>query len=372
MKFSDIPGQEYPKERLRAMIDSGRMPHALVIEGPSGIGKFALARATIQYLHCTNRTNGEPCGQCPSCIQHQTFNHIDTICSYPVLKSAGGAVSDDFSQLWKEFLTRSPYMNYSLWQSLLGNPNGQPVIYVDESQEIIRKLSFTSHGSDCKVVLMWLPEKMNVQCANKLLKLIEDPLPGVKFIFVSNNPGEILPTIYSRLQRIEIKRLADDEVSQLLLSCHDIDPTDAHAIAHLSSGSVLQAEKLLSDEKEMALFLELFQRLMRLAYQRKVGLLKKWSQDVAALGREQGARFCDYCERQTRENFIANIRVPKLSYMTRSEQAFSSRFSPFINERNVKELSDLFTKARTDILANSNAKIVYFDVAVKTILLIKK
>ena len=199
MKFSDIIGQESAKERLKAMIDNGRLPHALVIEGPEGTGKFALARAAVQYLHCQNRGNGEPCGVCPSCVQHQTFNHIDTIYSFPVLKSAGGAVSDDFSSLWHDFLHKSMYMNYELWQSLLGNPNGQPVIYVDESQEIIRKLTFTSHGAADKVVLMWLPEKMNVQCANKLLKLIEEPLPGVKLILVSDQPSGILPTIYSRL-----------------------------------------------------------------------------------------------------------------------------------------------------------------------------
>lgn len=372
MKFSDILGQEGPKERLRAMIDSDRLPHALLLEGPAGVGKFAMARAAVQYLHCTDRQNGEPCGKCPSCVQHATFNHIDTIYSFPVLKSAGGAVSDIFAPQWKDFLTKSPYMSFGLWQSMLGNPNGQPVIYVDESQDIIHKLSFTAHGASCKVVVMWLPEKMNIQCSNKLLKLIEDPLPGVRFIFVSNNPGEILPTIYSRLQRVEVKRLADSEVASYLAARHAIDPADAMAVAHLAEGSLLEAEKIYTDNAELTNFLEFFQSLMRLAYQRKIALLKKWSQDVAALGRETSARFCEYCQRQTRENFIANIRVPGLNYLTRAEQTFSSKFSPFINERNVEQLSQLFDKARIDILANGNAKIIFFDVAVKVILLLKK
>lgn len=140
MKFSEILGHESVKERLRAMIDNDRLPHALVLEGPVGTGKFAMARAAAQYLHCTDRRDGDSCGRCPSCIQHQSFNHIDTIYSFPVLKSSGGAVSDDFIPLWKEFLEASPYMDFELWQKMLGNPNGQPVIYVDESQEIIRKL----------------------------------------------------------------------------------------------------------------------------------------------------------------------------------------------------------------------------------------
>lgn len=372
MRFSEILGHESVKERLRTMADNDRLPHALVIEGPPGTGKFAMARATAQYIHCANRTDGDSCGHCPSCVQHQSFNHIDTIYSFPVLKSAGGAVSDDFMPLWKEFLDASPYMDFESWQRMLGNPNGQPVIYVDESQEIIRKLSFTSHGASCKVVIMWLPEKMNNQCANKLLKLIEEPLPGVKLIFVSNSPGAILPTIYSRLQRLEMKRLSDGEVSSYLQAHHSIAPEDALPLAHLAGGSVLAAEKALSSHGENREFLELFQKLMRLAYQRKIGLLKKWSQDAAALGREQAGRFCGYCQRQIRENFIANLKIEQLNYLNREEMAFSRNFSPFINERNVEQLSSLFNKAEEDILANGNGKIIFFDVAVKVILLLKR
>ncbi len=372
MKFSEIIGHDAVKERLQAMIDDDRLPHALVLEGPEGVGKFALARATVQYLHCQNRQNGDSCGQCPSCIQHQSFNHIDTIYSFPILKSAGGAVSDDFIPLWKDFLQQSPYMDFELWQKLLGNPNGQPVIYVDESQQIIHKLSYTSHGASCKAVIMWLPEKMNTQCANKLLKLIEEPHPGVKLIFVSNTPGEILPTIYSRLQRIEMKRISDDDVVTYLQSRYTIDSTDAMAIAHLAEGNILSAEKNMANNSETHAFLELFQILMRLAYQRKIGNLKKWSQDAAALGREQASRFCDYCQRQIRENFIANLKMSQLNYLNREEMAFSRNFSPFINERNVEQLSSLFGKAKEDIIANGNGKIIFFDVAVKVILLLKK
>lgn len=371
MKFSEILGQDSAKERLRAMIDNDRLPHALVLEGHSGIGKFQLARAAVQYLHCTDRQDGDSCGRCPSCIQHQTFNHIDTIYSFPVLKSEGANVSDDCLKLWRKFLEDSPYMDTELWQKMLGNPNGQPVIYVDESAEISRKLSFSAHGSDWKVVVMWLPEKMNLQCANKLLKLIEEPLPGVKLIFVSNNSSEILPTIYSRLQRLEVKRLSDQQVAGYLQSRCGMDVTDALATANLAGGSVLDGLKAVDSNAENSAYLELFQRLMRLAYQRKVGELKKWSVEVAGLGREPLAHFCEYCSRQLRENFIANIQIPQLNYQTLKEQAFSKNFSPFINERNVERLTDLFIKAKTDVLNNANSKIVMFDVAVKVILQLK-
>ena len=115
MKFSDIPAHEAVKNRLRAMADSGRLPHALLLEGPSGIGKFAMARAFAQYIHCENRVDGEPCGVCPSCRQHETFNHIDTYFSYPVL-GGSNTVSDDYAKEWRHFLSGRVFMNFEAWQ----------------------------------------------------------------------------------------------------------------------------------------------------------------------------------------------------------------------------------------------------------------
>ena len=168
-----------------------------------------------------------------------------------------------------------------------------------------------------------------------------------------------------------MKRFADAEIARYLQERYNLESAEAMALAHNASGSITLAEKNMAKDDENNLFLEFFQQLMRLAYQRKIGLLKKWSQEISALGREQSARFCDYCQRQVRENFIANMRIAGLNYQTLKEQAFSRNFSPFINERNVEQLTSVFTKAREDIAANGNGKIIFFDVAVKVILLLK-
>lgn len=258
------------------------------------------------------------------------------------------------------------------WQKSLGNVNGQPQMYVEESQDILRKLAFTARASNTKIVLMWLPEKMNVQCANKMLKLIEEPLPGTSLIFVSDNPREILPTIYSRLQRVEMRRLGDDIVARHLVDTLGMPEADARSVAHVAQGSILSAEKEARMSKETDQFLEFFTRLMRLAYQRKIGLLKIWANEVAGLGREQEGRFLEYCQRLVRENFIYNLRMPQLNYLNQAEAQFSSRFSPFINERNAEKIMAQFNLAQTDIAANGNAKIIFFDLAVKMILLLKQ
>ena len=372
MKFADIPAQELVKERLRALVDNNRLPHALLLEGPEGVGKFALARALAQYIHCENRVNGDSCGTCPSCRQHTTFNQADTFYSFPILKSVSdAAISDDLMPEWKAFLTDSPFMNFEQWLSALNNPNGQPLIYSAESMNIIRKFSTTSYSTRYKILLMWLPERMQPDCANKLLKLIEEPLDDSILIFTSDAPQLILPTIYSRLQRIKVKRMPENIVAGYLRDRYSLSAADAVAVAHLAEGSIIAADKQVSLSDESHRFLKYFIELMRGAWQRKVGALKKWSVDVAGLGREAEMRFLDYCSRMMRENFIYNIGDPALVYLNSDEQAFCRNFAPFINERNVEKLLREFNSAKADIAANGNAKIVLFDLAVKVILLLK-
>ncbi len=355
------------------MAERDCIPHAILFEGPSGVGKYAMARAFAQYIHCENRLNGDSCGCCPSCLQHQSYNHIDTHFVFPVVKkkSSKTTVSDDYIAEWREYLTDNKYMDYQKWLDALDNANAQPVIYVDESAELIRKLNYTSHQAKYKIVLIWLPEKMNEQCANKLLKLIEEPHDDTLFVMVSNDSREILPTIYSRTQRIMFQRLSDETVADYLISHYGIERQDAMAVANISEGSVLRAEneiKLTADNQK---FLDMFIRLMRLAYQRKLKDLKAWSQDVAMLGREQEMHFLEYCQRLIRENFIYNINEPRLIYLNQQEAQFSRNFARFITERNVIKLMEVMNKAQRDISGNANAKIVLFDMSIKVILLLK-
>ncbi len=373
MRFSDIPGHSRAKDRLRGMADSGRIPHAILIEGPSGVGKFALARAFAQYVHCENRTHdGEPCGHCPSCLQHESFNHPDALFSFPILKSASAAgVCDDLAKEWKQFLADSPFMEFDRWLQMLGNPNGQPVIYSAEALNIAHKFSKTSYSTKYRILLLWLPERMQNECANKLLKLIEEPFPDSLLVFVSDNPGEILPTVRSRLQSVPVNRIPANDIASYLEQEVGADRSSAMAVAHISDGSITAARNHMLQSKEYSQFLEFFMLLMRAAYKRQVGVLRKWSVDISALGREAEIRFLSYCERMMRENFITNLHIPSLVYLTPAEKAFSARFSPFINERNVERLLSEFRQARLDIAANANAKIVFFDLAIHVILLLK-
>lgn len=375
MKFIDIPGHEDVKRRLREMVDTDRIPHALIFEGTEGIGKFALARAFVQYLHCTNRTpDGEPCGHCPSCLQHQSFNHVDTYFVFPVVKldkMTSAPVSDMFIDSWRDFIKDRIYLDSEEWAATFDKKNARPTTYVTESSELLHKLSLTAVTAKYKVVLWWLPELMVPEAANKLLKIIEEPFSDTIFVLVSDKPREILPTVYSRLQRLSCRPLPDETIAAELMRRHAITPAEAAGLAHISKGNMIIAERNTFESDLADAAFERFKSLMRFAYQRKVRDLRQWANELAADGREKEVRFYEYAIRMLRENFIYNFRIPELIYLNNSEEQFSTNFSRFITERNVEKLMETFEKAKNEIAGNCNGKIVNFDVAIKVILLLK-
>lgn len=371
MRFSDVAGHDSAKLRLTQMVQQGRLPHALLISGPIGSGEMMLARALVQYIHCTGRhpNQTDSCGTCPSCRQHQAFNHVDLHFVFPILKKGSSTtLSEDYLPEWREFITNNPWMDFSKWPAMLGKNNGQPTIYVDDADELQHKMSLTARASNLNVAIIWLPERLQPAAANKLLKLLEEPEQGSLFILVSNSPAEILPTIYSRCQRLELRRLSDQTVASII--GQGLNEADVMAIAHLAEGNVIAAQDALGATNNNNDF-DLFTDLMRKAYARKVGELKIWSETVNELGRDGICRFLEYAQRLVRENFIRNLQVNELNYLNAKEEQFSARFCPFINERNVEEIISELNEAIIDIRGNGSGKIVLFDMAIKIIILLR-
>lgn len=374
MKFADIICNKEGIDSLRLLVDSNKIPHALLLSGSPGIGKMMTARAFIAYINCTNHTpDGDSCGVCPNCRQIDSLNHPDIHFIYPIYKNKtnGKIISSDYIEEWRRFLKESPYMDYPLWVRLMNSGNSQPQISVEEAADISSEAALSTFSAKYKIFLIWLPEKMNPQASNRLLKLIEEPHPDTLFICVSNDPGSILPTIYSRLQRIELRRPADGEIYEALKTKGMWDEKAA-VFARLSEGSVLKALQFSELENENEEFSHIFRDVMRNAFSRKVVVLKNQSDRLADFGREKIQRLLDYFARMTRENFMANLRVPSLNVMTQDEQSFSSNFAPFINSTNVEDILRNIDSAKRDINRNANAKLVWFDFFINIMMLIRK
>lgn len=371
--FASVIGQQEAASMITQTMQVGRLPHAIMVCGPSGCGKLPFAMALARYVCCTNPSGTDSCGECMSCRMAEKLEHPDIHFVFPVIRKKEGSsvVSDDWLPEWRQRLKRSPYFSLADWCGDMGDPNKQPLIYTSESNEIQRKLSLKSAMGGYKVAIIWLPEKMNAECANKLLKLVEEPPEKTLFIMVSEEPEYVLPTLAGRMQRINLVPIEQNILAQYLIDRFGLTETDAQDIARLSEGSVLQAMQNISlSEEEKACF-DSFTTLMRQAWRRDIRSLKDWSEQMAARGRERHKIFLRYAARMNRENFMANFRMPDLNYMNREEAAFAVRFAPFINERNVNGIEELIEEAITHIEQNVNPKMVFFDLAVRMIVLIK-
>ena len=367
MHWSEVIGQQEAQERLKQMAESGHLPHALMLCGPEGSGKMALATAFACYL----LDNGTPSAK----AMLEKLEHPDLHFTYPTIKlpSMGSdhkPVSEDFAKEWHELIMQGPYFTMDEWMQAMGGENQQAIITAGESDELVRKLSLKSSQGGYKVSIIWLPERMNIECANKLLKLIEEPPQQTVFIMVTEEPDKLLETIRSRVQVVDIRKTDNEDIQQALVERRGIDEEAARRISRLANGNWLKALEELQVGSENELFLDMYIMLMRLAYQRKIKELQKWSEQMAGMGREKQKRWLNYFLRMTRENFMYNFQDAELNYMTQKEEDFARNFARFINENNILAISDLTNLAIRDIGQNANAKIVFFDFALQMIVML--
>lgn len=372
MQFQEIIGHKEAIRKLVTMADTRKLPHALLLYGPSGIGKTLVARAFLQYLNCTARSGGDSCGRCPACLQTAKHNNPDVHYIFPIIKNAKHpkGLSEEYADAWKDFIAGHPYMPYEKWLDAIEAGNSQPLIYKTESEEILRISSLSSYGNGYKVFLIWLPEKMNPEAANKLLKVIEEPHPDTLFLLVSDNAGSILPTIRSRVQGIELSRLSDEDIAEYICSLGK-SYEEAMGLARIAKGNMNSASMLANLGSELSDFREAFMGVMRAAYARKMGDLRDFSETFASFGREKAIRLLDYFARMVRESFISNLKFPDIESATPDEGKFMIKFGPFINEANVEEICMEIDRAREDISRNANQKIVWFDFLIQLTRLIR-
>lgn len=370
MNFSQIPGQQAVIDRLRSSVAENRVSHALLFYGPEGCGKFALALAFARYISCEKRTAEDACGVCPSCVKYDKLIHPDLHFVFPVIKKKQNMeyVSDNYIAQWREMVLRSPWFSLSTWTEAMEVANEQAVIYVAEAAEIIRKLSLKAFESDFKIMIIWLPEKMNAETANKLLKMIEEPPARTLFILVSEEDDRLLPTITSRCQHIRIPSIPADELSAYLVKTMGMDHVRASETAAIANGNMVRAMELAREDDNTTVHLDRFIKLMRTAWTRDIHSLVNWSEETAALGRERQKSFLSYSLRMMRENFILNYNGKEngLVYLTRAEDDFSEKFHPFINEKNIAAFNHEFNLAYAHVESNGNAKMIFLDLALKT------
>lgn len=367
MRFSDIIGQQELKRHLARSVDSGRISHAQLFTGLSGAGSLALAVAYAQYIHCTNRHDGDSCGECPSCRQIEALAHPDLHFVFPVnkqgKKSGEVILSSNFMELWREVFNQNKgYFSPQQWFDALNlGKTLKGVITTKESEEIIRRLSFKSFESAYKTMIIWLPETMNDEAANRILKILEEPWERTVFILVSERADLLLKTIISRTQEVSVPRLTAEDLIPLVEQSGESNPEKVRNIARLAGGDILELRRLtggLEDDVRRENF-EAFCSVMRLSYNDKHLELMTWADDVAQLSRERQRYMLLDFSRLLREAFMLHAGLAEASYLWGDEADFCRKFAPFIGGANIEPIIEQIETALRQINQNGNPRIVF-------------
>ena len=374
MKFCDIKGHTELKKRLAAGIDGGRISHAQLFVGAAGSGTLPLALAYTQYLHCTNRQNGDSCGECSSCRQIEALAHPDLHLVFPVNKQGKkpkeGYVANDFINEFRTLYERTDgYFSAQQWYDMLDlGKTLKGAISVREAEEMIRKLSFKSFASKYKTMLIWLPETMNERAANMILKILEEPWEDTIFILVAEQTDKILGTILSRTQEVTVPRLSSEDLMTEIRKNGITDEMEVRNMARLACGDLLQLRQILSGEEDEIKNenFNLFRTMMRHCYLNKHLELLSWADEVAALSRERQMGLMADFARLLREAYITHAGVEEATYLWGEEADFCGKFSPYIGSENIEPIVELLEEALRRLRQNGDPRIVFSYFALAT------
>jgi len=369
MRFSDIPGQEQIKNRLRRTVNEHRVSHAQLFMGPQGSGKLPMALAYAQFINCTNRTAEDSCGHCPSCLQYGKLAHPDLHFIFPVATTKevdSKPVSSLFLSHWRKIIPASKgFFNLNDWYSRIGIENKQGLINAEDCNELIRKLSYTSYESEYKVMIIWMAEKINNTGANKILKILEEPPDKTLFILITEQHELLLPTILSRTQLVKFPRYSNPELEQGLMTLTGCTAEEASGAKFMAEGNMTEGLKIISEgDSHRDLFIS-FRDWMRLCFKYDIQGVFKMSAEFNASGRENMKKFLIYALRVTRYCTLNNFGVTGYINTEGEEKKFINDFTRFINPANVHLFAKEFNDAIYHVERNAHGAILFLDISLK-------
>ncbi|MBP6756704.1 MAG: DNA polymerase III subunit [Bacteroidia bacterium] len=366
MYFKDIIGQQEAKTKLLGMFADNRIPHALMLTGPEGSGNLLAAFAFIQYVFCTQKQEKDSCGVCPSCIKTSKLGHPDLHLVFPIAKSKEIKTSNDLLLEFRECFLENPYITIHDWFNNINAENKQPLIPTEEASSILKKLAYTSYEGGYKVMLIWQPETMNADSANKLLKILEEPPEQTLFVLVCNHPDKLLTTILSRVQQLVFLKLDTEDITSGLVNQFGCQESLAKQAAFMCDGNYREAQLLLQQNDDEHGFLQLFRSFMMISLNFDAIKAVSWIDETARAGREKQKQFLQYGLEIFRDCLMYNFGSVDLVRLSGDEKTFVTKFSKFINHRNYEKITTEFNSSFYYIERNANPKILFMDLIMKT------
>lgn len=380
MQFKEIIGQRKLINQLTRVIDQGRVSHAQLFVGNMGYGTLAMALAYTQYLYCQNRQHynidddslqlqADSCGECPNCKKISSLVHSDLHIVFPnttTKQVTKNPSSSDFQNEFREYvLANGGYCYFNGWFQNIGVESKQGLINVRDGLELIRQLSLKTYESKYKTAIVWLPEKMNAETSNKLLKTIEEPSENTLILLVAEEHERLLPTIISRTQHINIRRIDDNSIFDRLSSEHPEVPMETlKDIVQSAEGNYLLAKEFVNQSEQQGVFAELFVSWMRKLFKLDMSALAKSVDDICSLGQEQQKQFLRYVLDVLRACFMKTATGMESPYiLSFGDEKFAKSFPQMITVRNIEKLEKDINESLYYISRNAYDKIMFMSLS---------
>jgi len=367
MKFADIIGQETVKQKLIKTVNDSRVSHAQLFLGAEGSGKLALAVAYAQYINCTNKVNGDSCGECPSCVKYNKLIHPDLHFIYPVsgTKEFTKPVSVNFIDKWRDLIIdRNYFINLNNWYEFIGIEKKQAIINANDCNSIIKTLSYKTYEADYKVMIIWMVEKLFHSAAPKILKILEEPPDKTLFILISENQEQIINTILSRTQLIKIPPVDNEQLIKALIH-ENFEPGVVNDAVRITGGNYIEAKRLITQSEDEEFNYSRFIKWMRLCFKNNAAETVGFVSEFAKNNREKHKSFLNYALRIIRESLLINYNSDELVRLNNREADFIKKFHPYVNSKNIGLITQLLNKSIYHIERNANPNVLFLDLSLK-------
>lgn len=366
MQFKQVVGQQEVKKKMLGMVNSGRIPHAMMLAGPEGNGNLPLALALAQYIQCENKQEEDSCGTCAACIKNQKFIHPDVHFTYPVITKKAGEppISTDYIVEWRAALADNPYMNVNDWLQSLDAENKQGNITVRECHEIIKGMSMKTYEAEYKIQIIWLAEFLK-EAGNTLLKVIEEPPADTIFILIVENIEQVLNTIISRTQLIKANAIDDEDMKQAMLKKFEMDDAAARRIARIADGNfnaaltIAEGQESENDKLLHRWLVCCFNLKLKPSASNGQNLID-WVEEFAKTGRENQKIFLKYALFFLRECAMLSV-TGQSEKLEGEELKFATGLSAKLEAEQFGRLSAIINQLYYHIERNANPKILFMS-----------
>lgn len=380
MDFSEVIGQQHIKLHLLKTIENGRIPHAQLFSGVNGSGLLPMAIAYASELLCSRYEKGSAeyisCKSKVSKLVHPDLHFVYPVNTSDIAKK--NAISDNYAEGWRSFVLNNPYASLFEWLQSIGIEKKQGNISKFEAENISKKLSLKAFEGGYKVMILWMADNMNGECANKILKLVEEPTEKTVLLLLTEREEQIITTIRSRCQKLTFPLLSEADISDSLIKKLQVKETLALQTARRSRGDYNRALQLLEETGEDEVFEKWFISWVRTAFRAKgnkgaINNLLEWSDELAGQGRETQKKFLAYCIEVFRQALLKNYNAESLLFFEANDASFSlPKFAPFVHQNNIFEINSALEDASYHIERNGNGKIIFTDLSIKLTRLIHK